>query len=220
MSTVISLCDYTGNMVDPWLDAGHDAILVDPQHLHTRMERRGRGTVTYLALTVEEALREPLPTLMAKADVGAVFAFPPCTDLAVSGARWFEAKRAADPLFQARAVAVAEQCRTIGAMSGAPWMVENPVSVLSSVWGPPQHIFHPYEYASYYLADNYTKKTCLWVGAGFKMPEPTRNVGFPPPDNRIHAAGESKARANFRSATPIGFARAVYLSNAPARIAS
>lgn len=29
---VISLCDYTGNMVKPWLEAGYEAFIVDPQH--------------------------------------------------------------------------------------------------------------------------------------------------------------------------------------------
>lgn len=32
MRTVISLCDLTGHMVQPWVDAGYHAVLVDPQH--------------------------------------------------------------------------------------------------------------------------------------------------------------------------------------------
>jgi hypothetical protein len=150
-----------------------------------------------------------------------VFGFPPCTDMAVSGARWFETKRAADPMFQAKAVMVAEQCRTIGRLSGAPYMVENPVSVLASAFGKPQHKFHPADYTAYEPADNYTKKTCLWTGGGFIMPQPAKDPSLGAPDNRIHFASPGPERANFRSATPMGFARAVFDANhVPAREAA
>lgn len=164
MPTVISLCDLTGNMVAPWVDAGFDALLVDPQHGTTSTETLPNGaTITRFAGTVEDAM-PMIAALIAAGVVVAVFGFPPCTHLAVSGARWFEAKRAADKMFQAKAVMVAEQCRTIGRLSGAPWLVENPVSVLSSAFGKPQHTFHPADYTAYEAGDNYTKKTCLWVG--------------------------------------------------------
>jgi hypothetical protein len=203
---VVSLCDLTGNFVRPWVEAGHDAILVDPQHGLTRSD----GHVTGLALTVEEALPH-LATLLGR--IAFVAAFPPCTDMAVSGARWFAAKRAIDPMFQAKAVAVAEQCRTFGQISGAPWFVENPVSVLSSVFGKPNHTFSPHDFTGYEAGDNYTKKTCLWTGGGFVMPAPSRDLSLGAPDDRIHKAPPSAERANFRSATPMGFARAVFAAN-------
>lgn len=49
------------------------------------------------------------------------------------------------------------------------------------------------------------------------MPEPFRTEGLPPPDNRIHMAPPSEERANFRSATPRGFAAAVFEANRPER---
>lgn len=61
-------------------------------------------------------------------------------------------------MFQAKAVSVAEQCRVIGEMSGVPYMVENPVSVLSRVFGKPSHTFDPCDYTAYEPLDNYTKK--------------------------------------------------------------
>lgn len=207
MSTVISLCDLTGNFVQPWIEAGYDAVLVDPQHMTSRCE----GRITKIAMTVEDAL-PALASLLP--DVAFVAGFPPCTDMAVSGARWFESKRAADPMFQAKAVSVAEQCRTVGALSGAPWFVENPVSVLSRVFGKPDHYFHPHDYTGYEPADNYTKKTCLWTGGGFVMPEPMRRGDLGQPDDRIHKAPPSAERGNIRSATPMGFARAVFAANA------
>ena len=205
---VISLCDLTGNFVLPWVDAGYDAILVDPQHGTSTSD----GRVTKLALTIEEALPE-LGNVIRRSRVVFVAGFPPCTDMAVSGARWFEAKRKADPMFQAKAVAVAEQCRTVGRLSGAPWFVENPVSVLRRVFGRADHTFNPSDYTAWEPADNYTKKTCLWVGNGFVMPPVHGDPSMGAPDNRIHAAPPGPERANFRSATPMGFARAVFDAN-------
>jgi hypothetical protein len=196
-------------MVQPWVDTGYRAVLVDPQHKVTRTE----GPVRKIAGTVEDASPE-LGELIRSGDIAAVFGFPPCTDMAVSGARWFAAKRAADPMFQAKAVAVAEQCRTIGRLSGAPWFVENPVSVLSRVFGPATHTFHPSDYTAWEPADNYSKKTCLWAGGGFVMPQPARDSSLGAPDDRIHKAPPGPGRENFRSATPLGFARAVFDANA------
>ena len=208
MPTVISLCDLTGNMVKPWVDAGFDALLVDPQHGTTSTE----GPVTKFAGTVEDAM-PMISDLVQRGDVAMVFGFPPCTEMAVSGARWFKDKYAKDKLFQAKAVMVAEQCRTIGRLSGAPWLVENPVSVLSSAFGKPQHTFHPADYTAYEAGDNYTKKTCLWVGGGLVMPQPAKDNTLGPADNRIHMAPPGPDRANFRSATPMGFARALFEAN-------
>ena len=215
MKTVISLCDLTGHMVAPWVEDGYRAVLVDPQHGTTRQD----GNVLKVAGTIEDAM--PLiGELIREGDVAMVFGFPPCTEMAVSGARWFKDKYAADPLFQAKAVMVAEQCRTIGRLSGAPWMVENPVSVLSSAFGKPQHAFHPADYTAWEPADNYTKKTCLWTGGGFVMPQPARDATLGKPDNRIHFASPGPERANFRSATPMGFARAVHDANARREMAA
>lgn len=208
MRTVISLCDYTLNGCLPWTEAGYDVFAVDPQHGTTTTTD---GT-TRFAGTIEEAMPQ-IAQLIQAGDVALVMGYPPCTDMAVSGARWFETKRAADKMFQAKAVMVAEQCRTIGRLSGAPWLVENPVSVLSSAFGKPQHTFHPADYTAYEPADNYTKKTCLWVGGGLVMPQPAKDNTLGPADNRIHYASPGPERANFRSATPMGFARALFDAN-------
>lgn len=211
---VISLCDLTGNFTKPWQDAGYDVVLVDPQHGLDSIEVLDNGSVIHrLAQTVEDAM----PTLseyLRNREIAFVAGWPVCTDMAVSGARWFESKRAADPHFQTKAVMLAEQCRTIGRLSGAPYLVENPVSILSSVFGKPDHTFNPSDFTAYEAADNYTKRTCLWVGNGFTMPEPKRDETLGAPDNRIHFASPGPERANFRSATPMGFARAIFAANA------
>jgi hypothetical protein len=205
---VISLCDLTLNGCLPWIDAGYDVFAVDPQHGVTTTV----DGVTRFAGTIEDAM-PAIGEIIRTRDIAMVFGYPPCTDMAVSGSRWFESKRKADPQFQSKAAIVAEQCRTVGELSGAPYFVENPVSVLSSIFGKPNHKFSPFEYTTYEPADNYTKKTCLWTGGGFVMPAPDRDMSLGEPDDRIHKAPPGPDRMNFRSATPMGFARAVFAAN-------
>jgi hypothetical protein len=209
--TCIFLCDVTGNMAEPWVAAGYDAVLVDPQHA-PGVHREGR--ITKIGTTVDKALYA-LGRIMKHSSIVFVAGFPPCTDVAVSGARWWEAKREKDPYFQAKAAVVAAECRTIGGISGAPYFFENPVSAFSKIFGKPDHTFHPHDFTGHEPADNYTKLTCLWTGNGFVMPEPFRDATAGAPDDRIHKAPPGDERANFRSATPRGFAKAVFLSNAP-----
>lgn len=206
---VISLCDVTGIFVEPWLEAGYAALLVDPQH-----KDYGEWPLLKFPGTIEQAM-PIIDIAIQTGTVVFVMGFPPCTDVAVSGARWWEEKRAADPYFQARAAIVAQQCKSIGQLSGAPWAFENPVSAFSSIFGEPCYSFHPYHFAGYAAEDNYFKTTCLWAGGGFVMPQPREIGRLGQPDQRIFEAPPSEERANFRSATPRGFARAVFLANCP-----
>lgn len=157
--TVLSLCDLTGNFAVPWVEAGYKAVLVDPQHGITHVD----GSVSKIAATVLEAM--PLITDLLP-QIAFVAGWPVCTDMAVSGARWFADKEKADPYFYGKAISLAEQCRTIGHMSGAPFFVENPVSTLAGTFGPADHWFHPWHFTALEPADNYTKRTNLWTGGG------------------------------------------------------
>lgn len=195
------LFDRTGQMAEPWAEAGYDCYCVDIQH--DKGERRD-GNIVFVGADIHR-WTPPLGRRIAF-----VAAFPPCTHLAVSGARWFKGKglyALADSIsLFARAAEICEA-------SGAPYLIENPVSTISSYWRKPDHTFHPSDFTAFELADNYSKQTCLWTGGGFVMPPPARAEGLPPPDNRIHFASPGPERANFRSATPRGFARAVFEAN-------
>lgn len=106
-------------------------------------------------------------------------------------------------------------CYAHAAWSGAPFMVENPVGALSKHMGEPDFHFDPYEYAGYLddpSPEAYTKKTHLWTGNGFVMPDPRRVV--PILGSMMHLMPPSDDRADERSATPRGFARAVFAANA------
>ncbi|WP_423812375.1 hypothetical protein [Pseudomonas asiatica] len=207
----IFLCDLTGVMAAPWVEAGYHAILVDPQHPAGVHEVDGFTKVGHII--DDPATWSVIRKALATGRVKFVAGFPPCTDLAVSGARWFEPKRKADPAFQFKAMHVVWQCQIIGELSGAPWFAENPVSQISSLWRKPDHIFSPEQFTGYCAEDNYTKKTCLWTGGGFVMPEPLKDDSLGAPDDRIHKCPPGPERANIRSATPAGFARAVFLAN-------
>lgn len=197
--TVISLCDRTGNMLRPWVRAGYRCIAVDVQH---DGERETDG-ILYVGADV----RRYLPPL---ADYAAAFASPPCTHLAVSGARWFQDKGLGA---LCEALEIVEACRRICEWTGAPYFVENPISTLATYWRKPDYSFHPWQMAGYPGGerDTYTKKTCLWVGGGFVMPEPRP---MPVTDHRIHTMAPSPERADKRAETPMGFAEAVFQANA------
>lgn len=198
---VLSLCDRTGRMVEPWLAAGHECWIVDLQHAPG--EHHDGNLVR-----VGADLRTWLPPLR---EYVACFAFPPCTHLAVSGARWFTEKGLAG---LAEGIALVERAATICQWTQAPWMLENPVSTLSSYWRKPDTIVHPWMFAGWLEdpeTENTTKATCLWVGNGFQRP-----VSKPAPAphrNDIWRMAPSEDRGDRRSMTPLGFARAVHAAN-------
>ena len=202
----IFLCDLTGNMAKPWAEAGIRCICVDTQHSIRR--DRVEGNIHY----VWGDVRSWTPP----AGVRPIFvgAFTPCTHVAGSGARDFKKKRG---YLLRDAIEMFEAGRQAAAWSGAPYFCENSVGLLSSLphIGTPDHYFDPCDYTGWCAEDNYTKKTCLWVGNGFVMPEPFRDTSLGPPDDRIHKATPSPERENFRSATPMGFARATFHANRP-----
>ena len=221
---IICLCDITGIFGKDFADAGFKVILVDPQHEVTRFH----GNYYKIADTVEGSINKIISYCKGK-DVKFLASFPPCTDLAVSGAAHFESKRLKDPHFQAKAFQVVTQCAMLGEFFQVPYFVENPVSVLSSMWRKPDFSFHPYEYGGYlpeddihpeypdYILprDSYAKKTCLWTGGGFSMPikKPvnlTGSKGQGQSDAHNKLGGKSLKTKNIRSATPRGFSKAVF----------
>ncbi|WP_202593544.1 hypothetical protein [Halococcus sediminicola] len=187
-------------MVKPWAEAGYECICVDVQHNGVTEQEYGDGKIIY----VEADVNDYLPPLR---DYAMVFAFPPCTNLAVSGARWFKDK-GLDGLSQA--IQNVETARRIAEWADAPWLIENPVSTLSTYWRKPDHTFHPYEYDGYTGDDDrYSKKTCLWTSDDFVMPETDAAEEY---DDRIHKMAPSEDRSRKRSQTPMGFAKSVHKS--------
>lgn len=208
---VISLCDITGVAAAPWVAAGYNAILVDPQHPEGVTVD---GLVTKVGCVIDHPETwKVLHAAIATGKVRFVHGFPPCTDLAVSGNRWKEDKRKADPAFEFKAMQVVWQCHVISELAQCPYFVENPIGRVSAFWRKPDHIFQPWHYTGFCANDHYKKKTCLWTGGGFRMPVPFMRAYKEEPDERIYRCAPGEERENFRSATPRGFALAVFFSN-------
>ena len=205
MSAAIFLCDLTGNMARPWAEAGYDCWCVDVQHSIRRDRQEGRIRFVW------GDVRSWCPP--AGLDIAFVAAFPPCTHVSGSGARdW---RRKGHGLL-VDSLELFTACEVAASWSGAPYCIENPVGALSSHMGQPTHWFEPWHFAQ--IADDpaaeaYTKKTALWTGNGFVMPD--RRPVEPTLGSKMHLLPPSDDRANLRSATPTGFARAVFLANAP-----
>lgn len=192
---VISLCDFTGNMVKPWADQGLQCYCVDIQH--SIRNDRVENNIHY----VWGDCRSWTPPENVQPII--LFAFPPCTHLASSGARDFQKKdwnmlRDGMDLFMA--------CMHAGKWSGVPYMVENPIGRISGLHHQPEYIFDPCDYGN-----PYTKKTCVWAGNGFVMPP--KNRVEPTKGSMMHTMPENKARTILRSKTPEGFANAVFKVN-------
>lgn len=196
---VISLCDRSGIMVKPWAQAGFECWCVDVQH--SIRKPRVKAGIRYQWGDV----RTWCPPEGVAARIHIVFAFPPCTHVAVSGARDFRTKGTA---LLRDSLELFSACEHVGRWCGRPFMIENPVGKFSDHMGKPDHTFQPWMYG-----DPWTKLTCLWTGNGFRMPKPTH--ASPPPGTKplIWKMAPSTRRADLRSATPPAFAQAVFEAN-------
>lgn len=194
---VISCFDYTGNMVSPWAQAGYTCYCVDIQH---PVGETIKDNIVYVGADM-------LEWLPPRSDIVAAFFFPPCTDVSVSGARWFKDKGIGALI---NSLKLFEVSAKIGEWTKAPYFIENPVSTVSTYWRKPDYVFDPCDYAGYYggINDLYTKKTCLWTGNGFTLPPKKRLK--PVQGSKMHFISPGPERANIRSATPKGFAQAVF----------
>lgn len=232
MSVVLSLCDLTCNAVIPWAEAGYDCYCVDIEHPRGWRGHPRYPNITLIGQDVRTFSQFSLPDMPY-----IVLAAPPCTDMAVSGARWFAWKGLSRII---DALQLVERCRAICedyppqswglghdeqaglqrvfAPQRAPkYMLENPISTLSSYWRKPNYIFNPNQYGGYLedpSTDAYLKKTCLWTGGGFVMPE--KRIVPVLHGSKMHLMPPSDDRAALRSETPMGFSRAVFMANDPA----
>jgi len=123
-----------------------------------------------------------------------MIAHPPCTHLAVSGARWFKDK----------VVEQKDALHFVKQLMDAPIdkiCIENPVSVISSKIKKPTQIIQPWMFGH-----GETKATCLWLKNLPKL-EPTNIVDGR--EARIHKMAPSPTRWKERSKTYQGIADAM-----------
>ena len=138
--------------------------------------------------------QDVIPLLTQKWDM--ILAFPPCTHLAVSGARWFAAKRADGR--QQNAIDFFMRF----ANSDCPRIaIENPVGIMSTVWKKPDQIIQPWQFGH-----GETKKTCLWLKG---LPPLISTEIVEGREQRIWKMPTSEDRAKNRAKTFPGIARAM-----------
>lgn len=138
--------------------------------------------------------QDVIPLLREKWDM--IIAFPPCTDLAVSGARWFPQKRADGR--QQRSIEFFMQFVNADCQKVA---IENPIGIMSSEYRKPDQIIQPWMFGH-----GETKATCLWL-KGLPPLTPTNIVGGR--EQRVWRMAPGPERAKQRSKTFPGIARAM-----------
>ena len=127
-----------------------------------------------------------------------MIAFPPCTHLAVSGARWFKDKKEE----QKEAINFFIDILQIGVINGIRKIaIENPVGIMSTKFAKPSQIIQPWQFGH-----GETKATCLWL-KGLPKLEPTNIVEGR--EARIHKMAPGPDRAKERSKTFPGIAKAM-----------
>lgn len=176
---VLVACEYSGTVRDAFIRAGHDAISCDllpsekygPHH---------HGDVIELLHSGWDLM----------------IAHPPCTHLAVSGARHFAAKQASG--------VQQEALEFVRLLMNAPIpriCIENPISIISSRIRKPDQIIQPWQFGH-----GETKATCLWLKNLPKL-MPTSIVDCR--EARIHKMPPSPDRWKERSRTYQGIADAM-----------
>lgn len=140
--------------------------------------------------------------------------FPPCTDLAVSGAAHFERKKQDGT--QQKSI---EFFMSLANCNIPRIAIENPIGIMSSIYRKPNQIVQPY-----FFGDTYKKSTCLWL-KGLPNLEPTNIVDpvFIEYNSKKTKSGKSKysfmgqtstsnnniKAKKLRSKTPEGLAKAM-----------
>ncbi len=227
--TVLFLFNASDYAPSPWIARGHHCTSVDFTDTdHSAHRDALRSTPEHerinLDLGQEDSLESLKRALVHRGlDPRVAISYTPCTDLAVSGAAHFARKREADAEFQEKAVAMARLAEGLG----IPYCVENPVSVLSTLWRKPNVITNPASWGGYCPEgehpeapwlypeqDAYFKKTCYWTGGGFSFPE-ERPVEVKDKVNPGHRAlgGKSAKTKHLRSLTPRGVSEAMAIAN-------
>lgn len=174
---VLIACEFSGTVRDAFIRKGHDAVSCD--------------------LLASEApgphrIGDVLQILNNGWDL--MIAHPPCTHLAVSGARWWKDK----------AKEQAEALRFVKTLMDAPIAkiaIENPISIISTAIRKPDQIIQPWQFGH-----GETKATCLWLKNLSKL-EPTQIVSGRSPV--VHRMPPSKDRWKNRSRTYSGIAEAM-----------
>ena len=174
---VLVACEFSGIVRNAFKERGHDAWSCDLLPTETPGKHFQQDVLSILENGWD-----------------LLIAHPPCTHLAVSGARWFKEKREEqkEALFFVRALLDAPIARIA---------LENPVSIISSRIRKPDQIIQPWQFGH-----GETKATCLWL-KGLPNLVPTNIVSGR--EARVHRMPPGPDRWKERSKTFTGVAQAM-----------
>jgi len=186
---ILVACEYSGVVRDAFIAKGHEAIscdllLTDNPGPHYQGD-------------VRDILGYPW-------DI--VIAHPPCTDLSVSGARYFKDKKQ-----DGRQYVSASFFMLFTKLDHVPMVaIENPVGIMSTLYRKPDQIIQPWQFGH-----DASKATCLWL----KGLPPLNDTEYIDSDNSGHWGNQTKSgqnnlppskdRAKLRSKTYQGIADAM-----------
>jgi site-specific DNA-cytosine methylase len=174
---VLIACEYSGTVRDAFIAQGHDAISCD------LLPTDAPGP--HYQGDVRDILRDGFDLMVAH---------PPCTHLAVSGARWFKDKQEEQ----------AEALDFVRFLLDAPIdkiALENPISIISSRIRKPSQIIQPWQFGH-----GETKATCLWL-KNLPCLMPTDIVEGR--EAKVHRMSPGPGRWKLRSTTYKGIAQAM-----------
>ena len=177
---VAIICEFSGIVRDAFTRVGHDAISFDLLPSETEGQH-GQGNIYDLSMEYWKQF-------------DLAICHPPCTHLAVSGARWFKERRDAQKL----ALCFVEDLMN----AKVPRIcIENPIGVISTKIRKPDQIIQPWQFGH-----GETKATCLWL-KGLPNLQPTNIVEGR--SARVHKEPPSPDRWKNRSRTYAGIAEAM-----------
>jgi site-specific DNA-cytosine methylase len=176
---VLIACEYSGRVRDAFIAKGHDAWSCD------LLPTDAPGP--HFQCDVSDILGN---------DWDLMIAHPPCTHLAVSGARHFAAKKASGVQDEAL-----DFVRILLNANIPKIALENPISIISSRIRKPDQIIQPWQFGH-----GETKATCLWLK---NLPKLTPTNIVDGRSDRIHKMPPSPDRWKLRSTTYQGIADAM-----------
>ena len=174
---VLVACEFSGTVRDAFTRAGHDATSCDL----LPSETPGK----HLQGDVLSILSDGWDLMVAH---------PPCTHLAVSGARWFKEK-------QTEQAAALDFVRALLSAPIARIALENPISIISSRIAKPTQIIQPWQFGH-----GEVKATCLWLK---NLPKLTPTNVVAGRVARVHRMPPGPDRWKERSRTFPGIAEAM-----------
>lgn len=149
---ILIACEFSGIVRDAFIAKGHNAMSCDIKETMTPGPHY-KGDLQNCLFTYPDQWH-------------IIIAFPPCTHIAVSGAKHFEDKkrdgRQQSAIDFFLMIANYPHCERIA--------IENPIGIMSTHYRKPDQIIQPYQFG-----DSYKKTTCLWL-KGLPLLKPTAIV--------------------------------------------